>query len=332
MTKKDPKTNKSLIEDFAKHSREYHNPRGEDITTRRVNGDGAYEFLTTVMAKLESMENRLTKVDGSINMAHDRCIDCGGPHSTKDYDASTRENEIFMEASKRRHDATDATLKVQQASILSIHTQVGQLTKFLQENLSGLPSRKVELIPMAQFMTVDTKEDDELVHMKDLEEEFNQSLEAIKENYDSSVVEPYQSPLPFPSRANENLVKQENKKFLKHDEFECVKEEEGEEWNEPLPKEQLEKEEKHLKPPMSTPMIFEVFAFTKTPDQVTKRVEEKEEEYDEPHCEKKNPERDKTKAKDTRMRKESKRKYKEYVNPTMKESSRKAFIRRVAYK
>ncbi|CAH1418256.1 unnamed protein product [Lactuca virosa] len=96
--------------------------------------------------------------------------------------------------------------------------------------------------------------------------------------------------------------------------------------------EKLEKKEKHLKPLMSMPMIFEVFAFTRPPDQVTKIVEEKEEEYDEPHFKKKNSERDKTKAKDMGMRKEPKRKNKEDVNPTIQESSRKTFNRLVAYK
>ncbi|CAH1437538.1 unnamed protein product [Lactuca virosa] len=121
-------------------------------------------------------------------------------------------------------------------------------------------------------------------------------------------------------------------KFLKHDEFESMKEKEWEEWEEPLPEEQLEKEVNYSKPPVSTPMIFEVFAFTRPPNPVTEPIEEKEEESDESHFEKKNLERDKTKAKDTRMKKEPKRKHKEDVNPTMQESSRKAFNRRVACK
>ncbi|CAH1442090.1 unnamed protein product [Lactuca virosa] len=139
--------------------------------------------------------------------------------------------------------------------------------------------------------------------------------------------DPYRPPLPFPSRANANLVKQENTKFLKHDEFERVKEEEWEEWEEPLPEEQLEKEVNYSKPPASTPMIFEVFDFTRPPDQVTEPIKEKEEESDESNFYKKSPERDKTKAKDTGLRKEPKRKHKEDVNPTMQESSRKAFNR-----
>ncbi|CAI9302154.1 unnamed protein product [Lactuca saligna] len=176
-----------------------------------------------------------------------------------------------MKASEKRH---DATLRDQQAFILSIHTQVGHLTKLVQEKLLDLLSRKVYSIHMAQDMDADREEEDEF---------------------------PYQPPLSFLSCARENLVKQGNTMFMQHKEL----------------KEKLEKEEKHLKPLMSTPMIFEVFAFTRPPDQVTKVVEEKEEEYDEPHFDKRNPERDKTKAKDMGMRKEPKRKHKEDVNPTM---------------
>ena len=81
---------------------------------------------------------------------------------------------------KKRHDATNATLRDQQASILSIHTQVGKLTKLVQEKLLDLPSRKFESIPIAQVMAIDTEEKDESVHLKDLEEESNQPLEVKK--------------------------------------------------------------------------------------------------------------------------------------------------------
>ncbi|CAI9296108.1 unnamed protein product [Lactuca saligna] len=141
-------------------------------------------------------------------------------------------------------------------------------------------------------------------------------VDAIVSHNDFSIVDPYRSPLPFLSRTKENLGNQGTTMFMEHKELE----------------EQLEKEETHLKPPMSTPMIFEVFDFTRTPDQVTKKVKEKEEEYDGPYFDKKNPERDKTKAKDMGMWKEPKRKHKKDINQTMQESSRKAFNRCVAYK
>ncbi|CAI9298867.1 unnamed protein product [Lactuca saligna] len=80
------------------------------------------------------------------------------------------------------------------------------------------------------------------------------------------------------------------------------------------------------------PMIFKVFSFTRPPNPVAKPIEEKEEESDEYNFDNKNSERDKTKSKDTRMRKESRRKHKEDVNPTIKESSTKAFNNSVAYK
>ena len=48
----------------------------------------------------------------------------------------------FKEASEKIHDATDATLRDQQASILSIQIQVGQLTKLVQEKLSDNTFKK----------------------------------------------------------------------------------------------------------------------------------------------------------------------------------------------
>ena len=43
----------------------------------------------------------------------------------------------------------------------------------------------------------------------------------------------------------------------------------------------MEKEENHSKPPVSTPMIFEVFTFARPPDQVTELIKEKEVEISE---------------------------------------------------
>ncbi|CAI9262971.1 unnamed protein product [Lactuca saligna] len=79
-------------------------------------------------------------------------------------------------------------------------------------------------------------------------------------------------------------------------------------------------------------MIIKVFAFIRPPDQVLKTVEEKEEESDESNFEKKNPKRDKTKAKEAGMKEKLKRKNKEGVNPTVQENSKMAFNRRVTYK
>ncbi|CAI9287661.1 unnamed protein product [Lactuca saligna] len=227
----------------------------------------------------------------------------------------------FVEANEKRH---DATLRDHQASILSNHTQVGQLTNFVQEKLSNLLSRKDESIPMAKVM-----ESNQSLELKNKEEEEYREVAqsprdggnsatswAIKEDYEFSVAGPYRPPIPFPSHTKENMVKQGNTMFMEHKEL----------------AEQLEKEENHSRPLMSTPMVFEVSAFTRPPDQVTKTVEEKEEEYDEPHFEKKNPERDNTKAKHVRMRKKPKLKHKDDVNPSMQETSRKAFSKWVAYK
>ncbi|CAH1442094.1 unnamed protein product [Lactuca virosa] len=96
--------------------------------------------------------------------------------------------------------------------------------------------------------------------------------------------------------------------------------------------EKVEKEVNYSKPLMSMPMIFELFLFTRLAYPVKEPIKAKEKENYEPHFDMKNLERDNTKAKDTGMKKEPKRKHNEDVNPKMLESSRKAFNKRVAYK
>lgn len=174
MTRKDSVTNKALIEEFAKHSREYHNPKG-DFTKEKSNKNGGQDVISAVVAKLDAMEEKITKMGESIQ---DRCRACRGPHSTRDCeleyrrDRDTKElHQIkhdlynieqvqsekiyalesilcrFMEASEKRYDATYAILRVQKESILSIYMQVEELTKLVQEKLLESPdssSRKVK--------------------------------------------------------------------------------------------------------------------------------------------------------------------------------------------
>ena len=75
MTKKNPTTNKALIEEFAKHSREYHNSN-EEFTRGNSSKDTGEDTISTVIAKLDKMEEKITIFGGSI---HDRCRACGGP-------------------------------------------------------------------------------------------------------------------------------------------------------------------------------------------------------------------------------------------------------------
>lgn len=59
-------TNKALIEKFAKHSREYHNPR-DDVTRSKANGDEASNNLGSIVEKLDIMDRRITKMGKSIH-------------------------------------------------------------------------------------------------------------------------------------------------------------------------------------------------------------------------------------------------------------------------
>ncbi|CAI9259716.1 unnamed protein product [Lactuca saligna] len=140
---------------------------------------------------------------------------------------------------------------------------------------------------------------------------------ALKEDYDFSIFEPYQPPFSFQYCANENLVKQGNAKFMDHKDF----------------KEKSEKEVNfYVVEPYQPLLPFEVFSFKRPRYQVSEPIESKEEDNDGLHFDKKNPKRDKTKARGMRMKKKPKRKHNKDVNPKMPKSLRKEFNRRVAYK
>lgn len=81
--KKDLATNNALIEEFAKHSREYHKLR-EDITRGKSNGDGGQDRIDSIIAKLEAIGNRITKMGESIHAIQVGCEACNRPHLTRD--------------------------------------------------------------------------------------------------------------------------------------------------------------------------------------------------------------------------------------------------------
>ncbi|XP_023741082.1 uncharacterized protein LOC111889173 [Lactuca sativa] len=83
LTKKNPAEIKQLIEEFSKHSREYHNP-WNDVT--RGSENAASEDMLAVMAMLQSMDRRMTKMDQTIHVIRVGCENCNGPHLTKECD------------------------------------------------------------------------------------------------------------------------------------------------------------------------------------------------------------------------------------------------------
>nr|KAJ0205103.1 hypothetical protein LSAT_V11C500241070 [Lactuca sativa] len=136
LTKKAPLVIKELIEEFSKHSREYHNPRN-DSTRGMVNAIS--DDMATMMAKLESMDRIMTKMDQSIHAIRVGCENLRGPHLTKDCDLDENGNwkvqvcysseelvqekklELedmltrFVAASEKRHNDINATIKEQQS-------------------------------------------------------------------------------------------------------------------------------------------------------------------------------------------------------------------------
>lgn len=61
MTKKASAINTALIEEFANHSSEYHNPR-EDVTRGKSNGDGGQDNTASKIEKLNSMYKTIIKM------------------------------------------------------------------------------------------------------------------------------------------------------------------------------------------------------------------------------------------------------------------------------
>ena len=60
LTKKNLGEVKELVEEFAKHSHEYHSPRNEGM---KGVGGAETEEMAAVMAMLNTMERRLTQMD-----------------------------------------------------------------------------------------------------------------------------------------------------------------------------------------------------------------------------------------------------------------------------
>ncbi|KAL7584927.1 hypothetical protein Lser_V15G44247 [Lactuca serriola] len=81
LTKKNPNQAKDLIEEFSRHSRDYHNPGRDGITG---SGGTRTEEMADVMAMLNTMDRRLTQLDQSIHAIRVGCERCSGPHLTKD--------------------------------------------------------------------------------------------------------------------------------------------------------------------------------------------------------------------------------------------------------
>ncbi|KAL7597747.1 uncharacterized protein LOC128134133 [Lactuca sativa] len=89
-TKKAPPVIKQLIEEFSKHSREYHNPMN-DVT--RGSAYAASEDLSVVMAMLKTMDRRMDKMDQTIHAIRVGCENYNGPHLTRDCDLDENGNK-----------------------------------------------------------------------------------------------------------------------------------------------------------------------------------------------------------------------------------------------
>lgn len=94
----------------------------------------------------------------------------------------------FLESSEKRHSATDialrdqqATLCNQQAYIMNIEMQVGQLSGLLQERLSGLLPSNTKITPKAHVLAIATDKEGKYVPLVLLESNKKHSDKYLKE-------------------------------------------------------------------------------------------------------------------------------------------------------
>lgn len=91
MPKKELTVIKALIEEFTKHSREYHNPH-DDTTRSKGSKDGENENRAAVLEKLKNMDRKMPNMDQSIHEILVVCENFNAPHLTKDYELDVNSN------------------------------------------------------------------------------------------------------------------------------------------------------------------------------------------------------------------------------------------------
>ncbi|XP_023749864.1 uncharacterized protein LOC111898174 [Lactuca sativa] len=169
--------------------------------------------MAVMMAKLDSLDRWMTKMDQTIHAIGVGCENCRGPHLTKDCDLDENGNKKaqvfylsgdrydekwrkpkkewlpFIAASEKRHNDHDAAiqetrdmLRTQQASILNIEKQLGQLEHQVNERRPGQLPSKPENNPRMENVNAVTSSYGEIF------------------THAQKISKPYNPPLPFPIR------------------------------------------------------------------------------------------------------------------------------------
>ncbi|KAL7595523.1 hypothetical protein Lser_V15G29447 [Lactuca serriola] len=253
LTKKNLNQAKELIEEFSRHSREYHNPGRDGI---KGSGGTQTEEMGVVTAMISTMDRRLTQLDQSIHVIRVGCERCSGPHLTKDCkmdeygnkkaqvcnssgDKQTgrgfyqreqplveKKSELetmlmkFMEASEKRHDATEAAMEEQrnipknpenktQSHVIAIDIEEEAISEFLEalqvEPQQPDPKQKKQKLEIEESVgTLSSRREPAML-----------TSWAQSEQKKSVSVPAYEPPLPFPSRANLSPLEREHLEFIK---------------------------------------------------------------------------------------------------------------------
>ncbi|KAI3780136.1 hypothetical protein L2E82_10074 [Cichorium intybus] len=145
----------------------------------------------------------------------------------------------FAEASDKRHRATEelvkkigvtteSSLRNQQASILNIETQIGQIARVLHERFPGTLPSNTEQNPNAQVNAITTRSgkiSEPLIlintNSSSKTQEFEKTQETNEEATEDkrsppSPIKSYKPPVPYPQRLKKEKQEEEYKKFLEH--------------------------------------------------------------------------------------------------------------------
>ncbi|XP_023764839.2 uncharacterized protein LOC111913346 [Lactuca sativa] len=253
LTKKNLAEIKQLIEDFSKHSREYHNPRN-DVTRGSANAaseDMSAMKMETGRSKLATQVARLDedwkKPKKKKWLPYDEYKKAKEEKhevteaAIKEQQLAIKEQQLMMKEQQEMMKNQQALLRNQQASILNIDKQLGQLaTQFNERAPGGLPGNTEQNPRGAHIQAIATRSGKIITHLTPIDRnEPEAEQEGQEENKDNKSgrsprrggsatawqdseekntkpAKTYRPPLAFPSRAIQEKHVEDYRKFLDH--------------------------------------------------------------------------------------------------------------------
>ncbi|XP_023762711.1 uncharacterized protein LOC111911152 [Lactuca sativa] len=248
LTKKNPNKARELIEEFSKHSREYHNPGRDGI---KGSGGARTKKMVVVMAMLNTMDRRLTQMDQSIHAIRVGCERFTGPHLTKDCHLdeygnkrlkfATRVGKSMMKieenqrksgshmkstrSKKRRNLSRQAEASTKKSSHHPRRNAKGTpeydegtaqnddgLASFVKKSSSALEEEPQQFDPEPKKPKLENENVAKI--QKPHRGTYLSTSWPLSEQKISETVSAYRPPLPFPSQANLSPLEREHLEFI----------------------------------------------------------------------------------------------------------------------